>query len=90
MRGAAPRRLGRLAAPSLSLAAAAFIVGISAARADEFFQVRDENPLIRGFYLPLPTDGRLTDGADLSATLSISNTRKFFSSRWRGGGRASL
>ena len=74
MRGAAPRCLGRLAAPSLSLAAAAFIVGISAARADEFFQVRDENPLIRGFYLPLPTDGRLTDGADLSATLSISNT----------------
>ena len=44
------------------------------ARADEFFRVRDENPLIRGFYLPLPSDGRLSDGADLSATLSISNT----------------
>jgi hypothetical protein len=47
---------------------------LGAAQADEFFQVRDENPLIRGFYLPLPSDGRLTDGADLSATLSISNT----------------
>jgi hypothetical protein len=42
--------------------------------ADEFFLVRDENPLIRGFYLPLPTDSRLTDGQNLSATLSITNT----------------
>jgi Protein of unknown function (DUF3187) len=73
MRGAAPRdRPGSL--PLLSIAAAALLATGSHARADEFFQVRDENPLIRGFYLPLPTDGRLTDGADLSATLSISNT----------------
>jgi Protein of unknown function (DUF3187) len=43
-------------------------------RADEFFPVRDENPLIRGFYLPLPSDSRLTDGQSLSATLAISNT----------------
>jgi hypothetical protein len=43
-------------------------------RADEFFLVRDENPLIRGFYLPLPSDSRLTDGQTLSATFSISNT----------------
>ncbi len=42
--------------------------------ADEFFAVRDENPLIRGFYLPLPSDSRLTDGTGVSATLSISNT----------------
>ncbi len=74
MRGAAPRNAQALAAPFLCIAAAAFIVGPSRARADEFFLVRDENPLIRGFYLPLPSDGRLTDGADLSATLSISNT----------------
>jgi hypothetical protein len=73
MRGAAPRAPWRAAAPFLRIAAAAFM-GLGAARADEFFQVRDENPLIRGFYLPLPTDGRLSDGADLSATLSISNT----------------
>jgi len=43
-------------------------------RADEFFPVRDENPLIRGFYLPLPSDSRLTDGQTLSATLSLTNT----------------
>ena len=73
MRGTAPRdRPRRL--PLLSIAATALLVASSGAHADEFFQVRDENPLIRGFYLPLPTDGRLTDGADLSATLSISNT----------------
>lgn len=36
--------------------------------------MRDENPLIRGFYLPLPSDGRLSDGQTLSAALSISNT----------------
>jgi hypothetical protein len=42
--------------------------------ADEFFPVRDENPLIRGFYLPLPSDSRLSDGQSLSATLSIMNT----------------
>jgi len=36
--------------------------------------VRDENPLIRGFYLPLPSDSRSTDGQSLSATLSLTNT----------------
>jgi hypothetical protein len=74
MRGAAPRERPRLAAAVPSLAAAALLLVSSGAHADEFFQVRDENPLIRGFYLPLPSDGRLTDGANLSATLSISNT----------------
>src|SRR5258708_13338656 len=55
-------------------AAVLLLLASSRARADEFFQVRNENPLIRGFYLPLPSDGRLTDGADLAATLSVSNT----------------
>jgi hypothetical protein len=73
MRGAAPRRLRRVATPCWCIGAAALIVW-GQARADEFFPVRDENPLVRGFYLPLPSDGRLTDGSDLSATLSISNT----------------
>ncbi|HEY2462517.1 MAG TPA: DUF3187 family protein [Steroidobacteraceae bacterium] len=73
MRGAAPREPARAARSFLSIAAAAFIA-CNSARADEFFLLRDENPLVRGFYLPLPSDGRLTDGADLSATLSISNT----------------
>jgi hypothetical protein len=36
--------------------------------------VRDENPLIRGFYLPLPSDSRLSDGQTLAAALSITNT----------------
>ena len=74
MQGAAPREPRALVPCFLLVAAAAFILGIGAARADEFFPVRDENPLIRGFYLPLPSDGRLTDAADLAATLSISNT----------------
>jgi Protein of unknown function (DUF3187) len=81
MRGATPRKRPRaalrcrVALPCLIIAAAAAVLlASSRARADEFFQVRDENPLIRGFYLPLPSDGRLTDGADFSATLSISNT----------------
>lgn len=73
MRGAAPRKPARAARHSLAIAAAAFIA-CGAARADEFFPLRDENPLIRGFYLPLPSDGRSSDAADLSATLSVSNT----------------
>jgi hypothetical protein len=43
-------------------------------RADEFFEVRDENPLIRSFYLPLPTDSPLNAGAGFSATLIVANT----------------
>jgi hypothetical protein len=75
MRGAAARDRPRAALPFLIIAAAAAVLlASSRARADEFFQVRDENPLVRGFYLPLPSDGRLTDGADFSATLSITNT----------------
>jgi Protein of unknown function (DUF3187) len=54
--------------------AAAILAAAGSARADEFFLVRDENPLIRSFYLPLPSDSRPSDGLDLSATLSISNT----------------
>ena len=42
--------------------------------ADEFFLVRDENPLTRGFYLPLPADSRADAGAAWSATLLIANT----------------
>jgi Protein of unknown function (DUF3187) len=76
MRGAGRRR--RLAAPrflAAAVAAVAATIGASGtAHADEFFQVRDENPLIRGFYLPLPSDGRSTGAMDFAATLSISNT----------------
>ena len=42
--------------------------------ADEFFLVRDENPLTRGFYLPLPSDSRAAAAANFSATLLIANT----------------
>jgi hypothetical protein len=43
-------------------------------RAEDFFATRDQNPLIRGFYLPLPSDTRQDTGAALSATLLVSNT----------------
>jgi Protein of unknown function (DUF3187) len=66
----------RAAAPLLAPAALAawLLIAPGMACADEFFPVRDENPLIRGFYLPLPSDSRLTDGQSLSATLSLTNT----------------
>lgn len=43
-------------------------------RAEEFFATRDQNPLLRGFYLPLPIDTRLDAGAAVSATVLVSNT----------------
>jgi hypothetical protein len=43
-------------------------------QAEEFFPTRDQNPLLRGFYLPLPSDARQDAGATLSATLLVSNT----------------
>jgi len=43
-------------------------------RAEEFFATRDQNPLLRGFYLPLPSDSRPDSGKVLSATVLISNT----------------
>lgn len=43
-------------------------------RAEEFFATRDQNPLLRGFYLPLPSDTALDAGATVSATLLVSNT----------------
>jgi Protein of unknown function (DUF3187) len=64
----------RRAAAALPALAGLLLTVSGAARADEFFPVRDENPLIRGFYLPLPSDSRLTDGQSLSATLSLMNT----------------
>jgi Protein of unknown function (DUF3187) len=57
-----------------ALAIAAFCLAPVDSRADEFFQVRDENPLVRGFYLPLPSDSRLDAGASVSATFLITNT----------------
>jgi hypothetical protein len=46
----------------------------AAPHAEEFFPVRDENPLTRGFYVPLPSDSRRDDPATLTAAFSISNT----------------
>jgi Protein of unknown function (DUF3187) len=74
------RRARRLAAEVRSSIVTGAIVALGvyaapgAGRADEFFLVRDENPLIRSLYLPLPSDGRLSDGESFAATLSISNT----------------
>jgi hypothetical protein len=60
----------------LSIGAAALLLSIAGARlpAEEFFPTRDQNPLLRGFYLPLPSDARQDAGASLSATLAVSNT----------------
>jgi len=64
---------------ALRRAAAAFAAVLAASghaplRAEEFFAVRDQNPLLRGFYLPLPSDSRSDAGATVSATLLVSNT----------------
>ena len=60
---------------SAPAAAAALWLGASgAAGAEEFFPTRDQNPLLRGFYLPLPSDARRDAGAAFSATLLVSNT----------------
>jgi hypothetical protein len=42
--------------------------------AGDLFPVRDENPLLRGFYLPLPSEARVGDGPLFAATLSVGNT----------------
>ncbi|MEP6548801.1 MAG: DUF3187 family protein [Gammaproteobacteria bacterium] len=59
-------------------AVAAAILGVvvvsGQARADEFFATRDQNPLLRGFYLPLPSAARRDAEAVVSATLLVSNT----------------
>ncbi len=48
--------------------------GAADLRADEFFPTRDQNELLRGFYLPLPSDTRLDADTTVGATLMISNT----------------
>ena len=42
--------------------------------AGEFLSAKDENPVLRGLYLPLPADLRSADGAALSMSLSVANT----------------
>jgi hypothetical protein len=61
--------------PGVPLASAALLlIAGGPLRAEEFFQIRDQNPLLRGFYLPLPADTRMDAGAILAATLLVSNT----------------
>jgi hypothetical protein len=60
--------------PPVAVAAALLLTACGQLRAEEFFATRDQNPLLRGFYLPLPSDTRLDAGATVSATLQISNT----------------
>jgi len=61
--------------PVAVAAAAALLLGVPRAlHADDMFAVRDQNPLLRGFYLPLPSDSRADATATLSATLLLSNT----------------
>lgn len=42
--------------------------------AEELFATRNQNPLLRGFYQPLPSDSRLDSSESWSATLLVSNT----------------
>lgn len=58
----------------LRIAALVSIAASTPARADDLFAVRDQNPLLRGFYLPLPSDLRAADPASFAATLLVSNT----------------
>ncbi len=64
------------ALPTATAAAlfAAGFVSPRAALADDFFYSRDQNPLLRGFYLPLPSDSRRDDAATAVAALSVTNT----------------
>lgn len=59
-----------------SIVAVAALLGAACgqARAEEFFATRDQNPLLRGFYLPLPSDTRRDAVSAVSATLLVSNT----------------
>ncbi|MEP6886390.1 MAG: DUF3187 family protein [Gammaproteobacteria bacterium] len=59
---------------SCPAAAAVLMVTFGQARAEEFFATRDQNPLLRGFYLPLPSDARRDAEATVSATVLVSNT----------------
>ncbi len=43
-------------------------------RAGEFLSVRDENPLLRGVYLPMPVQSAAGDGTALEGTLAVENT----------------
>jgi hypothetical protein len=62
--------------PFRALAAAAVLIWARAGPlcAQEFFATRDQNELLRGFYVPLPSDSRLDAGADFSATVLVANT----------------
>jgi hypothetical protein len=71
---------GRLSPPGNRRASACTFVGLQllagcgVLHAEEFFPTHVENMLTRGFYVPLPSDARLSDGLNVSAAFSISNT----------------
>ena len=72
-----PRRPGagrRRTWAAVMAAVAGCLTASGPLRAEEFFATRNQNPLLRGFYLPLPSDTRLDLGKTLSATLLVSNT----------------
>jgi Protein of unknown function (DUF3187) len=69
-----PLRRRRLSPAAMVTAAMVSLTTTGGLRAEEFFATRDQNPLLRGFYLPLPSDARSGEGAAFSATLLVSNT----------------
>jgi Protein of unknown function (DUF3187) len=70
---AGPQKAGRRHR-ALAVAAALLWVRSAPLLAQEFFATRDQNELLRGFYVPLPSDTRLDAGAALSATVLVANT----------------
>ena len=59
--------------PAIAAAACLMLV-CAVARAEEFFPTRDENPLLRGLYLPLASDARADASPTFTAAFTISNT----------------
>ena len=69
-----PTPRARTADWRLRIALLPLLTACGHAQAEEFFPTRDQNPLLRGFYLPLPSDTPQAAGATLSATVLVSNT----------------
>jgi hypothetical protein len=74
MRARRSSRRSPIARWGLPAAALMWLASAGGLRAEEFFLTRDQNMLLRGFYLPLPSDARSDAGAALSAALLVSNT----------------
>src|ERR1700680_4222581 len=71
---ARPRSAATVLRTSVAAGAALLAVRAGPLRAEEFFATRNQNPLLRGFYLPLPSDARQDAAAALSGNMLVTNT----------------